>query len=187
MRKITWAFVSLIAIVTMAAGASTASATYTINNPGPITATFPNTGSIRFTTTSPAATLDCPITLRGAVAGTATRLADGLLNIGFVTAGQIIPNPCNGATVTLLFPSPGWLIGLRGTAPNYTLNILNVQVGINLLISCLFRGNVTANYNSTTGAITGISGTLIKQSGICSNATVGGTGGTLSPIITGTP
>jgi len=173
---------AVLATVAMGAAATAASANTPVSiTPGGAAQAIFAQGGIVFSAAGQVA--DCPLTLNLSLLTNSIVLADGLLNIGFVTGGNIDPNPCRELNITLLF-SPQWLIAVTSFNPatgNANITILNVQVDAN---GCLFRGTVTATINARSGSVNAITNPSGSLSGpiICGGtATVSGTGGVLSP------
>lgn len=139
---------------------------------------FPNVGSISLTVG--ASTSNCPLRLIGDF-GQKTTLRNGDISIGNITSANPNPiaggQPCSANTVQLTgFP---WLVAVNGPLPaNGSINVIVKGVTAEIVgTPCVFTGNVTANINGTT--VSNPSGGL--SSPLCGPATVGGSGGTMTP------
>jgi hypothetical protein len=180
--------VGIVALAAVFAAGSVASARIIVVDGGgltsPITANFPNNGSISLTVGG--TTSNCPLRLIGNIIQKTT-LPNGQISIGQINSANPNPilggQPCSANTVTLAgFP---WLISTPAVLPPggaIDITVLGVvaQVG-----PCTFTGNVSARINASTGSgstVTGLGGTL--AGGPCGNATVGGTGGIITPGLT---
>lgn len=170
MKKLYGFVVAIMAIATMAFAASSASAV-TVSPGGNITASF-GSGGMTFATI--ASTTLCPVVFEGNI-GTS---GSGSITNATVNGGS----PCLGVRYTFTFP---WSVAVTYGSPLATIVVSGITVIADISgLRCTFTGSVTLGVANPGGRINAPVGTL---TGPCGNATIGGTGGTLSPTQTVTP
>lgn len=173
-KHVRMALAAIVAVVTMAFAANTASA-LTISPAGAITATSIGTLNLN----SPIATLRCNITLVGSI--NASVAAGG--SAGSLTSVGISPNPCGGFTVRVL--NTPWnvtfnsALGSPVTGALFTIDRVQFTVG-----TCLYSGPVGFLYSNATATAAILANTLTGSPALCGNGSLSGSGFSFSPAQT---